>query len=372
MRINSEKVIKILEQFAPVKYAQEWDNVGFQIGNLRRQIDKIMVALEVTDEVIDEAINQSVDLIIVHHPLIFKPLGKITDQDPIAKMAMKMIENHINLIVAHTNLDSSPIGTNAFLARQIGLQRTGNLTDAYHETLYKFSIFVPLEYRDKMVEVLEKAGAGQYKNYSGCTFAQVGEGTFRPLKGSEPFIGEEGELEKVEEVKIEAIVEKGQLNLVIEKALKAHPYEVPAYDVIQLENELEPANMGIIGYLSQPVELKEFAGNVKSLLECETLRMVSSGKKKVHKIALCTGAGSDLLDIASSKNADVFITGDLKYHEAQHAKDLGLNVIDAGHYETEKFYISEFYRILKERFEAADYDVRLILSEVDINPFLYV
>jgi dinuclear metal center YbgI/SA1388 family protein len=372
MRINSDKVIKILEQFAPEKHAQSWDNVGFQIGNARRQIDKIMVALEVTDEVINEAIDQSVDLIIVHHPLLFRPLSKIVDKDPIGQMIMKLIENRINLIVAHTNLDSSHLGTNAYLADQLNLERISNLIDAYNESLYKFVIFVPADEKDKMIGVLEKAGAGQLKNYGGCTFSQTGEGTFRPLEGSNPYIGEQEQLERVEEVRIETIVEKNKLAIVLEKALKAHPYEVPAYDIIALENEIDPPNLGLVGYLSKAIPLEIFAAELKTLLGCQAIKMVASGKEKVFKVALCTGAGADLLNVAARKNADVYITGDLKYHEAQHAKSIGLNVIDAGHFETEQFYISEFYRILKERFEIADYDVRLIQSNAKINPFVHV
>lgn len=369
MKINSSNVIKILEGFSPEIYAQDWDNVGFQIGNINRKIDKIMVVLEVTPQIVEEAIDESVDLIISHHPLIFKPLNRIVASEPVGQMILQMIQNNINLIVSHTNLDASPIGLNAYLAKNIGLKRITNLSDAYTVKYVKFVIYVPRDCQEKMVEVLEEAGAGAIGNYSGCTFNTSGTGTFRPLKDSNPSIGEIGAFEKVDEVRIETIVEEKNLKELIRKAVKVHPYETPAYDIIPLMNEFENPAMGLIGYLNESMTLKSFAFELKDILNSQSMRIIEAGNRKISKVALCTGASSEFISVASKSGADVFITGDIKYHEAQYAKQLGLHVIDAGHYDTEQFYIEEFERILRQRFEAADYEVAIIRSKIDINPF---
>ena len=365
MRINSSNVIKILEGFSPEIYAQDWDNIGFQIGNVNRKIDKIMVALEVTPQIIEEAIDESVDLIISHHPLIFKPLKRIVASEPVSQMVLEMIQNNINLIVSHTNLDASPIGLNAYLAKSIGLKRIVNLSDAYKIKYVKFVIYVPRDSQEKMVKVLDEAGAGTIGNYSGCTFNTSGIGTFRPLNDSNPAIGEIGEFAKVDEVRIETIVEEEVLQELIRKAVKMHPYETPAYDIIPLLNEFGNPAMGLIGYLNESVTLKTFAKELKSILNSQSMRIIESGNRKINKV----GASSEFIALAAKSGADVFITGDIKYHEAQYAKQLGLHVIDAGHYDTEQFYMEEFERILRQKFESADYEVAIIRSKIDINPF---
>jgi dinuclear metal center YbgI/SA1388 family protein len=369
MKINSDKVMKILEDFAPIRAAQDWDNVGFQIGNRHRTIDKVMVALEVNEQVIDEAIDQSVDVIIVHHPLLFSPLNKIVLTDPIGKLVIRLIENQINLIVAHTNMDASSIGANAYLAEKLDLQRIFNLTDAYTEAYVKFVVFAPEDSQETLIDILEKTGAGSIGNYSGCTYSTSGIGHFRPLSGASPNIGNIGELAEVHEVKIEAIIPQRMIEDVIEKIIKVHPYETPAYDIIPLNNAIESLNMGLVGYLGAGKNLKEFAGQVKSIIGADAVRLVEANDKKIYKVALCTGSGSDMIDDAARMGADVYITGDVTYHKAQHAKSIGLNIIDAGHFETEQFFIGRLFKILSERFELAGYDVALTISKEDINPF---
>lgn len=369
MRVNSEKVMKILESFAPVRQAQEWDPVGFQIGQSSRPIDKAMVALEVTDAVIDEAIEESVDLLITHHPLLFRPLARLDGEDPISRMAIRLIENRINLIAAHTNLDASPQGTNAYLAEQLGLTRLSNLTDAFQEPLVKLVVFAPVENCEPLVEAMEKAGTGRFGNYAGCTFSTEGQGTFRPLEGAAPRIGQIGELERVREVRIETLVEKHRLPSVLEKVLRIHPYEMPAYDVLPVENMLEKPNMGLVGYLPEPMAFEVFAEEVKRVLGIPLLRVSRAHGRKVNKVALCTGDGTEFIKEAARMGADVYLTGDLKYHQAQEARAIGLSLIDAGHYETEQFYMPRFETLLREKFEQADYDVRVIRSKVVINPF---
>ena len=372
VKINSRKVIKVLETFAPERHAQSWDNVGFQIGNIDSKIDKVMIALEVTPEVIDEAIDQSVDLLIVHHPLVFKPIKSVVNCDPIGNMILNLVSNRINLIVAHTNLDASDIGLNHYLAKKINLNRVCNLDDAYVNKYYKVAFYIPVEYRNKMINILDQLGAGALGKYEGCTYTVEGKGTFKPLEGANPFIGSVDTLEEIDEVKIETVVEEGILDKVIEKIIKNHPYEMPAYDVIALENQFDNPNMGLVGYLDSSVTLENFTMNLKETLGSESIRIVKANDRKINKVALCTGASSDLIENASKAGVDVYITGDLKYHEAQYAKLKGLNIIDAGHFETEQIFVDEFVKILKREFEKQSYDVVIIKSEININPFTHL
>jgi len=369
MRINSRKVIKTLESFAPERYAQDWDNVGFQIGDINSKIEKIMVTLDITKEVLIEAVENNVDLIITHHPLIFNPIKKIVSHNPVSNLIMDLITNKINVIVAHTNLDSSNIGVNMYLSKLLNLNRVTNLSDAYYKKYFKFIVFVPKDFSGKVLTELENANAGIIGNYSGCTFNTEGYGTFRPLENSNPYVGQKNELHKESEIKIETIVEEKNLENVINKIMKIHPYETPAYDIIPLENSIDNPNMGLVGYLENAMDIVEFSKTLKDVLKASNIKLVKANERKIHKIALCTGASSEFIDTANSKDCDLFITGDLKYHEAQHAKQIGLNVIDAGHYETENIYIEEFARILREKFEEENYDVIVVQSKVNINPF---
>jgi dinuclear metal center YbgI/SA1388 family protein len=369
MKINSGKVIKVLEEIAPEHTAQAWDNVGFMVGSKNRMIDKILVALEVTPEVIAEAVEEGMDLIITHHPLIFSPLKSLTDDDPVGRMVMALVKNNINLLVAHTNLDASPIGLNFYLARALGLERIVNLADGYEKEYFKLAVTVPVSHRELLVETFKEIGAGHYGNYQGCTFTTEGRGTFEPLPGADPALGEIGRPQVVEEVKVEAVIDEGSLPAGIERILKVHPYEMPAYDVIPLQNRFDNPNMGVLGYLDAPLDFEAFLERVKSTLGATNLRVVKGHGRKINKVGILTGAGSDMIPVARARGADVFLTGDIKYHEAQSGRLLGINLIDGGHYETEVFFVKELHRLLSRAFEAQNYDVALFMSRVDINPF---
>ncbi|OPL08248.1 MAG: hypothetical protein AVO33_01180 [delta proteobacterium ML8_F1] len=370
MKINTQKVIKILEGIAPENSAQSWDNVGFMVGSKNSMIDKIMIALEVTPEVIQEAVEEGIDLIITHHPLIFSPLKSITDDDPVGKMVMDLIRHRMNLLVAHTNLDSSPQGLNVFLGKELGLKRLTNLSDGYHKKYFKLAVNIPESHREVLVSVFREIGAGNYGNYSGCTFTTAGKGTFEPLTGASPAIGEIGRVQEVEEVRVEAIIEEDRVAAGIEKVLKIHPYEVPAYDLIPLANEFDNPNMGVLGYLETPESLDSFARRAAQTLGSRNLRVVKGHERMISKVAILTGAGSDGIAVARARGADVFLTGDIKYHEAQSARLMGMNLIDGGHYETEVFFLKELHRLLTREFEAQHYEAALRVSKVDINPFI--
>ena len=369
MFVNSKKIIKLMNEIAPEHLAENWDNVGLLVGNEDSEVDRVMVALEVTEAVLEEAISENIDLIICHHPLLFKPLKKITDKDPIGKMVRKLIKNDINLYVAHTNLDIAEGGTNDYIAELLDLTMVRGLDKTGSSKYTKVAVYVPLENLESVRKAMADAGAGKIGTYSDCSFVSEGRGMFKPLEGSNPHIGETGELEAVREAKHEVIVDKNSLGRVIEKMLKAHPYEVPAYDVWELDNEIESFHLGRIGLAEGKHTLKSFAELVKDRLKVDTLRFAGDPDKRIRKVAICTGAGSDYIKTAAQKGCDVMVTGDLKYHEAQTALQMNIAVIDAGHYETEQIFVSRLSEKLKSAIEFKEYDVAVIESKAEENPF---
>jgi len=367
--VNSKKIIKIMNEIAPEKLAENWDNVGFLVGNEDSEVDRVMVALEVTETVVNEAIQNNIDLIICHHPLIFKPMKTVTDSDPIGRIVKSLIKHDIGLYAAHTNLDIADGGTNDYVAELLGLNKVTGLEKTSSNKFYKLAVYVPADNLDDVTKAAGNAGAGHIGEYSDCAFACEGEGQFRPLAGSDPYIGTHGELERVKEHKLEVLVGGENLNKVIQAVLKAHPYEVPAYDVWQLDNEIESFYLGRYGLVEGKVNLVDYAGFVQEKLAVKSLKYVGDPERTIRKVAICTGAGADVMKSAVRNGCDLLITGDVKYHEAQTAIQLKLSLIDAGHFETEQIFVKRLSEKLKKAFAYKEYDVVVIESKEEENPF---
>ena len=368
MHTNTQKIVKILEKIAPRSLAESWDNVGLMVGSNHKMVQNILLALELSESVIEESIEKNIDLIIVHHPLIFKPLRKITDEDPIEKMVMTLIKNDINLYVSHTNLDAAQEGTSAYLSNLIGLNDLEVLEVSSEEILYKVQVFVPESSELEVKKAMTENGAGSIGPYKGCSFISKGLGEFVPLEGSNPHIGQINALTQAKEVKIETLVSEDNLKQLIAAMLDSHPYEVPAYDVIKLENKGYKKGIGRVGNLEAVVSLEDFADYVKKQLKADSVKIIGKKDAKIKSVSVVTGAGSDYIKSASKKS-DLLITGDIKYHQAQEALQLGLSIIDGGHYETEVIYLNFFQELLQRKFEEKSYDVRVMVSEIDLYPF---
>lgn len=372
MFVNSRKIINIIEEFAPQKLAEQWDNVGFQIGNKNIEVDKVMVALEVDEDVINEAISENVDLIITHHPLIFSKINQLTTDDPIQKLVIKMIKNNINLYVAHTNIDASKEGTNNYLANKLNLQRTTLLDKTYNKKYYKLVTYCPPEHSKNILDELFKHEVGKIGNYENASYKSYGQGTFKPLEGSNPYKGEQNTLEVVKEERIEVLVNEDNLSKAINALIKTHPYEEPAYDIVPIENKFEEFGIGLIGYLNQTIAFEAFVDELRDVLNIKNLKVVGDLDKKIKKVAICSGAGSDYINLAKDHGCDCLITGDIKYHEAKNAQAINLNVIDAGHFETENIYTTYLHKRLTNAVQAKGYDVKIIKSRSIKNPFHYI
>ena len=362
MKLKS--LIKKIEAKYPTNLAYDWDNVGLLVGDAEEEIDKVLVCLEANEAIVEEAINNNVNLIVTHHPFIFGKMKKITTSDFKGKLIHKLIKNNIAVYSMHTNFDIAFDGLNDYFMEVMGFENSKILDVTNTETLYKIVVYAPKTHEDKVREALGKSGAGHIGNYSDCTFNTDGKGTFRPLEGTNPFIGELDKLEVVDEVKIETIVPQRILGGVISAMIKAHPYEEVAYDLYKLENKGSAVGLGRIAALKESMSLKELSMMIKEKLNMDALRVVGSLDTNIKKVAVVTGSGADLAKKAQRSGADVLITGDVKYHDAQDAIDAGMCIIDCNHFESEDI----FKDVMKRFLDDID-DISVIKSRININPF---
>ncbi|MFZ5946082.1 MAG: Nif3-like dinuclear metal center hexameric protein [Bacillota bacterium] len=366
MSLKCGDIINLIEELAHPRHAESWDKIGLQIGDPATAVNKVLVSLDVTPQLVQEAVQEGVDLIVTHHTPFFNPLESIRWDKPLGQIVQKLVQSNINLYCAHTNLDSVQGGVSDVLADKIGLQDVSVLAPSWQEKYFKVVVFVPWGYEDQVRSAMGAQGAGHIGNYADCTFQLFGTGTFRPLEGTNPFIGSQGQLEKAEEFRLETIVPESQLPGVIEAMKAAHPYEEVAYDVYPLANKFSQSGLGRIGYLGEELTLEQLLRRIGGALNTQDLRFVGNKTDKIKKAAVCGGSGASLINAARKQNADVFITGDIKYHEAQEAQSMGLALIDAGHFATEFPVVKVVADFLRSRLAA---DIKVIESQVNTNPF---
>ncbi len=336
--LKAKEIIELLDNWAKPYLIDNWDNTGFQIGDPDKKVEKILVALDLDNKVLEKAKETNTDMIITHHPIIFEPIKKITTTGYREKLIYDIIKEEIVLYNAHSNLDLAIGGVNDTFAELLGLEDVEVLSTSYMEPLYKIAVGVPESHTDKIRNVLGESGAGWIGNYSHCTYNSEGFGTFMPREGTNPFIGETNKLEKVKEIKIETIVEEKNLKKVLNKMIKAHPYEEVAYDIYPLKNKGKEYGYGRVGNIEE-MPLKNFLDLVKEKLDVNPIRVHGYKDKTIKRVAICGGSGASFIDDAYKKEADIYVTGDIKYHDAQLGHQLGLIVVDGNHYDTEKIIL---------------------------------
>ncbi len=354
-------IAKIIEDWAPKELAWEKDNVGLQVGEYSGSVKKILVALEVTDALLDEAEKKKVQLIVSHHPLIFRPLKSVTMNDRVGRLVRRLIQKNIALYSAHTNLDFTKNGVSIALAEQLGLENIEFLVplSPMHK---KVVVFVPRDCVEKVSEAMSNVGAGIIGNYDLCSFRVEGKGTFRGNDKSNPFIGTSKRLESVDEVRLEMLVPKWKLHNVLSAMKSVHPYEEVAFDVYPLENISSDCGMGAIGNLKKEMKLKNFLRHVKTKLGCSNLRYSNGKNETISKVAVCGGSGSEFLSNAIAKNADAYITADVSYHPFHDAEN-NIVLVDAGHYETEKHILPKIVERLTTEFRNRNDNAEIILAQ---------
>lgn len=368
--INGYELISLFEQFSPKSYAMEGDKIGLQVGDLSRPVKKVMIALDVIEDVVQEAIEKEVDLIIAHHPPIYRPLSKITMDNPSGQLMHQLIKHDITVYAAHTNLDVAKGGVNDLLSDALGLTNSEVLVPTFEDSLKKLAVYVPAEYHENVKQAIGDAGAGSIGNYSHCTFSISGKGEFKPLEDASPFIGEKNKIESVSEVKIEAVFPASLEKNILRAMKKAHPYEEVAYDIFDMNVKGEELGLGRIGKITETT-LADFANTVKKALEVDTVRVVGDLQAKVKKVAVLGGDGNKYFSHAIRKGADVYVTGDLYYHVAHDAQALGLNMIDPGH-NVEKVMKKGIAKVVSALCEEKGYRVEVIHSTIHTDPFQFV
>lgn len=363
MAAKLHDVIKIMEELAPVKMAEGWDNVGLMVGDPNLSIEKILVCLDVDENIAKESVEKNIDLIISHHPLIFSPIKNIRYDEPKGKLIRELIKNNINVYSAHTNLDISNGGINHWLGDIFGLEGIRPLEKMGYGKLYKLAVFVPAENADDVREALGESGAGFIGNYSNTSFSINGIGSFKPLSGANPHIGNVGEIERVDEIRIETIVKEEDLSKTIDRMISIHPYEEVAYDIYPLENKGMEYGLGIVGELKDSLSGEEFISLIKKQLKVINLRGSGNLPDMVKRVAICSGSGADLIKRARAMDADVLITGDIKYHDAQLAEELGIFAADAGHYSSEIIMIPYLSRYLRDKLTESGIELQVFEAE---------
>ncbi|WP_342511312.1 Nif3-like dinuclear metal center hexameric protein [Sporosarcina sp. FSL K6-1522] len=370
-KVNGHEIITLFEQWSPKRFAMEGDPVGLHIGQLNRAVENVLVTLDVNEEVIDEAIRKGATLVLAHHPPIFRPLKGIATDTPQGRMIEKCIKKDIAVYAAHTNLDVARGGVNDMLAAKLGLVDTEILESTYSEPLYKLSIFSPVTHAEAIRQALVQAGAGAIGEYTGCSFSSVGTGRFTPGADANPYIGESGTGEVVEEEKIEVVLPGSLRNQVLKAMLASHPYEEPAYDVVLLDQQADEYGLGRVGKLAEKTTLTAFAAYVKNVFGVPALRFVGHPDTPIRKVAVLGGDGNKYIGAAKRRGADVLVTGDLYYHVAHDAQAMGLAVIDPGH-NIEKVMIHGVAEYMQGACTRAGYDVTFLESEIITEPFTFI
>lgn len=341
-------IIHVMESFAPLQYQESYDNAGLLFGNAGWEVTNVLLTLDATEAVIDEARALNCNLVIAHHPIIFGGLKKITGSNYVERVAIKAIKHDIAVYAAHTNLDNVRDGVCSMMATRLGLGGCRVLLPK-KDLLKKLYTFVPHEAAEKLRTALFAAGAGHIGNYSECSFNAEGAGTFKGGEGTDPHVGRPGERHTEPETKLEVIFPLHREQQVVQALLNNHPYEEAAYDIVRLDNAWQQAGSGLIGQLPQPMEEMAFLQLVKQQFETGCVRYTPLRGRPVQKVALCGGAGSFLLKRAMAAGADAYISADFKYHEFFDAENQ-LIIADVGHFESEQFTVELFYHILTEKF----------------------
>lgn len=364
--VKIREVTDYLETIAPLALQEDYDNAGLLTGNGGDEVKGILITLDITEKVVEEAEKLNCNLIIAHHPIIFRGLKKLTGSNYVERTVIAAIKKNIALYAIHTNLDNIGTGVNKKICDKIGLINT-HILSPKKNLLKKLVTFIPVSDTDKVMKAVYEAGAGQIGNYSECSFQLTGTGTFKPNEKANPTIGEPCKLENVEERRVEVIYPFHRENSIL-KALKAvHPYEEPAFDLIMLENQDLLNGAGMVGELEKEMEEKEFLVYLKQRMDLQILKHTPYTGNKIKRIAVCGGSGNFLLRDALRTKADVFITADFKYHEYFDA-DGRILIADIGHYESEVFTKDLIYEILNEKFS----NIALVLSKTNTNPISYL
>jgi len=361
-----QDITNYLEGMAPLSYQESYDNSGLIVGDKNAKVTGVLVCLDSTEEIVEEAIEKGANLIVAHHPIVFGGLKTFTGKNYVERTVLKAIKNDIAIYAIHTNLDNVIDGVNGMIAKKLGLKNVKVLAPKPN-LLKKLVTYVPTTDKEEVLSALFNKGAGKIGDYSECSYSSNGEGSYWANEKANPYKGDSSKRHVEKEVKIEVVYTKDIENNLVGALLSVHPYEEVAYDLISLTNISDRIGAGIVGELDDEVEAMEFLKSLKVSLKTNCVRHTKPLNKKIKRVALCGGAGSFLLNNAKRAGADIFITGDFKYHEFFDAENQ-IVIADVGHFESEQFTIDLLVSVLKEKFST--FAVRV--TEKETNPIHYL
>lgn len=364
MRIK--EITSYLETLAPLSSQESYDNCGLIVGDANSEVTGAIISLDCIEATVQEAIDKECNLIIAHHPIVFGGLKKLNGKNYIERTVIKAIKNDIAIYAIHTNLDNYQFGVNHEIGNRLGLENLKVLAPKKN-VLSKLVCFCPEDSSSRVLNAMFEAGAGQIGNYSECSFVTEGKGSFKPGDGSNPVVGEKDELSTVDERRMEVLVSNHLTSQVVSAMKKAHPYEEVAYELYPISNENQNEGSGMYGDLKEPIELSEFLNQIKVKFNCGGIRYTENTGYLIKRVAFCGGSGSFLLNNAKRVGADIFITGDFKYHEFFDAEG-EIVIADIGHFESEQYTSMLLERVLMKKFTK----FAVHLTEVNTNPINYI
>ncbi|MGO4920820.1 Nif3-like dinuclear metal center hexameric protein [Maribacter spongiicola] len=360
-----KNITQILEEFAPLTYAEDFDNVGLLVGNASTEVSGVLVTLDTLENVIDEAIAKKCNLIVSFHPIIFGGLKKITGKNYVERVVIKAIKNDIAIYSNHTALDNAKNGVNAKICEVLGLKNTKILIPQ-KGTIKKLTTYIPTDNLEEVKNALFIAGAGEIGNYSNCSFSHEGTGTYKANENANPVKGEIGKTHEEREAMFTCIFGKNEERAILQALLKTHPYEEVAYDIQTIENTNQDIGMGMIGVLENEMNETDFLNHLKLKMNGKLVRHSNLLGRKIKKVAVLGGSGSFAIDAAKAAGADVFVTADLKYHQFYEAENQ-IVLADIGHFETEQFTKNLLVDYLTKKIP----NFAIHLSESITNPINY-
>ena len=364
--VKINEVTAYLESIAPLSLQESYDNAGLIVGDSIMAVKGVLVCLDSVEETIDEAISIGANLIIAHHPIVFRGLKKFNGQNYVERTVIRAIKNDIAIYAIHTNLDNVPNGVNSIIAKKLGLKNVRVLSPQ-SEGLKKLVTFIPATHLEEVRGAMLNAGAGKIGNYSHCSFSGTGNGTFKANEGANPFVGDLGQIHTEEENRVEVVFPNHIKNEVVSALKKSHPYEEVAYDIYSLDNSNPEIGAGAIGELEIPIDSREFLHQIKDTMKAGVVRFTSIHTPQIKRVAICGGSGSFLLSAAKRAKADLFLTSDFKYHEFFDAENQ-IIIANIGHYESEQFTKVLLADFLTQKFST--FAVRI--SEINTNPVNYL
>jgi dinuclear metal center YbgI/SA1388 family protein len=364
-------VVRAVEALAPPRLAEEWDRVGLQVGHPAAPVRRAMTCLELTAPTLAEAVRDRANAVVAHHPLLFKPMTALNLAQPAGELVAGLVKAGIALVAAHTNLDAAAWGTNQALSAALGLEPEGPLLPREGEPQFKFVVFVPRGHERTIIDAIDRGGGGRIGAYARCSFRTPGTGSFQGDGTTHPAMGEAGRFEEAEEYRLEAVVPESARAAVVREARAAHPYEEMAYDLYPLASIDRPVGLGLVAQAPEPMSSDELAARIEQTIRPAMVRLSGPVKKKVRRVAICTGSGGSFIGKAAAC-ADAYVTGEIDYHHGVEAHARGLAVIEIGHFESEVFVAAPLAERLARAEKLAAAGVEVFPAKNDLQPFRYL